>query len=231
MAYVYGHYKADTGELFYIGKGTGNRAWVTKTRNSHWERVVFKHGLEIKILYDDLTEEEAFEKERELIAEIGLNNLTNLVEGGNGNTKEDAIRYFSNPEFRKKHLDGCRRSAQNPEWRKKNKIAREKLYQDPEYRNKRLEMYNREEWILKFQESRERLKENEEWRKNVDAANKRKASDPEWKLRHKEGVKKRAENPEWRKRHSECLKALWKDPEYRKMMLERRKKKTLDNIQ
>ena len=61
MAYVYGHYKKDTGELFYIGKGSGKRAWRPDKRNRHWQYVVNKHGYVVKILEDNLTDEEAYE--------------------------------------------------------------------------------------------------------------------------------------------------------------------------
>ena len=104
MAYVYGHYKADTGELFYIGKGTGNRAWIRWGRSTYWNRIVSKHGLVIKILEDGLTEDEAFEKETRLIEEVGLTNLANIREGGLGNTSESAKKLWDDPEFRKKAM-------------------------------------------------------------------------------------------------------------------------------
>ena len=57
MAYVYGHYRESDGKLFYIGKGIGNRAWDKIRRNRYWFRVVNKHGLIVKIIEDNLTEE------------------------------------------------------------------------------------------------------------------------------------------------------------------------------
>lgn len=99
MAYVYGHYKADTGELFYIGKGSGNRAWDNRSRNKHWHSVVAKHGLTVKVLEDDLSENDAYNKEREIIAEIGVHNLVNKTEGGDGLTTESLKRlYQEHPE-------------------------------------------------------------------------------------------------------------------------------------
>jgi hypothetical protein len=79
--YVYGHYTLD-GRLFYVGKGVGDRAWVKRSRNPHWKNVANKCGLEVKILVDSLTEEEALQKEKELIEEIGIENLTNMRPGG-----------------------------------------------------------------------------------------------------------------------------------------------------
>jgi hypothetical protein len=100
MAYVYGHYTADADELFYIGKGTANRAWSKRPRNKHWKSVVEKHGLVVKIMLDGLTDEEAYDKERQLIAEIGIHNLTNKTEGGEGLTSQALKQLFEdNPEI------------------------------------------------------------------------------------------------------------------------------------
>ena len=139
MAYVYGHYKAYTDELFYIGKGTGNRAWSKRSRNPHWQNVVNKHGLVVKILEDGLTEEQAYEKEKQLIAEVGLENLTNMVKGGKGFTSEDAKRWSQDPEWQKKQLEGVKRRTQDPEWKQKNLEANRKRTQDPAWRKKRKE--------------------------------------------------------------------------------------------
>lgn len=99
MAYVYGHYKADTGELFYIGKGSGNRAWSIRNRNKHWHSVVNKHGFTVSILEDELSENEAYDTERMLIAEVGVHNLVNKTEGGDGLTSESLKRlYQEHPE-------------------------------------------------------------------------------------------------------------------------------------
>jgi DNA polymerase III gamma/tau subunit len=110
MYYVYGHYKKDTGELFYIGKGTKKRAWLKRRKNPHWSNVVNKHGLEVRILEDFLTEEQAFQREKELIEEIGLENLTNLTEGGQGGCQH--------PEHKKKISEGLKRWRENAsnEW-------------------------------------------------------------------------------------------------------------------
>tara|TARA_R110002126_G_scaffold172712_1_gene321496 strand:- start:1155 stop:1646 length:492 start_codon:yes stop_codon:yes gene_type:complete len=45
--YVYGHYTKDSGELFYIGVGTGHRL-NHKGRNRYWKNIVAKHGYEAK---------------------------------------------------------------------------------------------------------------------------------------------------------------------------------------
>ena len=139
MAYIYGHYKKDTGELFYVEKGSGKRAW-SKSRNKHWHNVVNKHGYVVKILEDGLTDEQAFSRERELIAEVGLNNLTNMLDGGQGLTVKDAQRRLQDTEFRNRFTQAMREKVhQNPEWKQKISESVKKLHQDPEWKQKNLE--------------------------------------------------------------------------------------------
>src|SRR5882672_3033693 len=85
--YVYIHVKPN-GEVFYVGKGCGRRAFEsTRGRRSiHWIRVKNKYGFKVIIVgyYD--TEEEALEEEIKLIAEyrsLGIE-LINETNGGDG---------------------------------------------------------------------------------------------------------------------------------------------------
>ncbi len=67
--YVYGHYDLN-GSLFFVGKGTGKRAW-SKDRHPLWERYVNHHvsgKYEIRIIADSMTTEEAEKLEAELIS-------------------------------------------------------------------------------------------------------------------------------------------------------------------
>ena len=83
--YVYIHRKADTGEIFYVGKGTADRAWqLGYKRNQHWNRVVAKHGFIVELVETGLTNEQSIEKEIALIAHYGIDNLCNMTEGGEG---------------------------------------------------------------------------------------------------------------------------------------------------
>lgn len=87
--YVYGHFSKDNNSLFYIGKGKEHRKGEKYNRSIVWKRYVAKHGFAgAQILYDNLTEDEAFKIEKELISlygRIGLGGfLVNLTDGGEG---------------------------------------------------------------------------------------------------------------------------------------------------
>jgi hypothetical protein len=92
MAYVYRHIRLDKNEPFYIGIGSDDkyyRANKKSQRNIHWKRVVAKTPYEIEIMLDNLTWDEACEKEREFIKLYGRVNLktgplTNMTDGGDG---------------------------------------------------------------------------------------------------------------------------------------------------
>jgi hypothetical protein len=95
MFYTYAHTKPD-GTIFYIGKGTGVRAWKKTRRNQHWKNIIAKYktyGVEILANWD--TEKEALNHEILLIScfrDLGykLANVTNGGEGTSGykHTKE-----------------------------------------------------------------------------------------------------------------------------------------------
>jgi hypothetical protein len=88
--YVYCHKNPITHEIFYIGKGTGSRAYITQSRGKFWKHYVNKYGIPIvEILQNNLNELEAFELEKQLIKEYGRRNtnsgcLVNSTDGGEG---------------------------------------------------------------------------------------------------------------------------------------------------
>ena len=84
--YVYLHRRASDGTVFYVGKGSGRRAWRRQNRNPHWQNIVAKHGLQVEIAITGLAEDEAFAREVETIARFGRDNLCNLSDGGEGPT-------------------------------------------------------------------------------------------------------------------------------------------------
>ena len=87
--YVYAYYIKSTNEIFHIGKGKGNRFKDTKShRNDYFKNIIAKYGddVDVKILHNNLTEDEAWELERKLIEQYKKLGQckTNLHEGGHG---------------------------------------------------------------------------------------------------------------------------------------------------
>lgn len=89
MAVLYRHIRLDKNEPFYIGIGADvKRAYSKHGRSKYWSRVA-KLGYEVDILIEDLTWEEACEKEREFIslygrADLNKGPLVNMTDGGDG---------------------------------------------------------------------------------------------------------------------------------------------------
>ena len=52
--YVYAWYIKDTNEVFYIGKGTGNRYKVRKRENEYFMKMLNSHECDSKIIIDNL---------------------------------------------------------------------------------------------------------------------------------------------------------------------------------
>lgn len=84
--YVYVHRQADTGKVFYVGKGSGKRAWSKQFRPTFWHRVKNAHGLIVEEVAYFWDESAAFDYERALIAECKAHGLrlTNCTDGGEG---------------------------------------------------------------------------------------------------------------------------------------------------
>jgi hypothetical protein len=136
--YVYIWYVKDTNEVFYVGKGKGRRYRQTSNRNKFFTKMYESHNCDVEKIYENLTELEAFQKERETVKWYKENTnfrLTNQTEGGEGS------------------------SGWNPpqEYRdKQSKIHREQ-WQDEEFREKMLAIRTDENGPYKSQEFREKI--------------------------------------------------------------------------
>lgn len=84
--YVYVHLRSSNLVPFYVGKGTGRRAWsrYRNTRSSHWLRTASKHGVIVKIIRQGMSEICAFTLEKILIRHLEVYGLTNKTTGGEG---------------------------------------------------------------------------------------------------------------------------------------------------
>jgi len=92
--YVYTLVDPRTNKVFYIGKGVHNRMYNHEfaVRSNSWDGNAEKCKLIKEIIdsgnkiiynkpYSNLSEEDAFTKEKELISKYGLSNLTNIKPG------------------------------------------------------------------------------------------------------------------------------------------------------
>jgi hypothetical protein len=110
MAYVYRHIRLDKNEPFYIGIGSDaeakyKRAYTKYDRNNLWNKIALKTKYEVEILIDEVSWDEACEKEKEFIklyGRIDLDNgtLSNLTDGGEG-----TLNVIASPETRKRRSD------------------------------------------------------------------------------------------------------------------------------
>jgi hypothetical protein len=135
MAYVYRHIRLDENLPFYIGIGSDesfSRSREKCRRSELWNKIAAKTEYRVEILFDDLTWEEAKQKEIEFIAlygriDKGLGSLTNLTDGGEGTlgviVSKEKRELFSrvhsgkvtSPEVRKKISDTLKSKPKDEE--------------------------------------------------------------------------------------------------------------------
>jgi hypothetical protein len=212
--YIYAHYKPD-GNIFYVGKGHGKRAWITRGRSTFWVNTIKKHnGYQVVLLYENLSESEAFLLEKKEIEFWGRRKdggfLINLTDGGEGCSG----RVFSSEE-KEKLKERMKKLAQNPEWKAKNKEQLQKLAQTPEWKAKNKEWLQKlrqnPEYKAKNKERLQKLTQTPEWKVNQKERMKKLAQNPEWKAKNKEQLQKLAQTPEWKAKHKAAAKCQEKD--------------------
>lgn len=158
--YVYQHIRNDNGNVFYVGKGRNDRA-LLHHRNDRHDEIVEKYGMSIEYVYTDLTEEEAYQKEREVIEDLIYNHgygiditglegdnpdkcLTNQTFGSRGSVGISNPMYGVSPSERmddEKYAEWLNKTTTrlkaqvgelNPNWH--NDTLHNKVKDDPELR-------------------------------------------------------------------------------------------------
>ena len=113
--YVYQYVREDQ-TPYYIGKGKEDRAWKSH-RRSNGAEIKPKDNNRIQILVENLTEQEAFDLETELITKYELKEnggmLVNMTYGGEGRTPGKEIR-----ENLSKKLTGKKKPPRTEEHKK-----------------------------------------------------------------------------------------------------------------
>jgi hypothetical protein len=205
MAYVYRHIRLDKNEPFYIGIGSDSdgkytRSKSKKNRNNHWYNIVNCTDYKIEIMLDDLTWEEANEKEIELVAfygrrDLNKGTLVNLTNGGDG-----VVGYKQSEETKKKRSESMKGKKTNEETIKKMSESRKNLYENG-YVSPNKGKKQSEETKKKRSESLKGKKRPEDVKIRISIANKGKDS---WK-------KGKKSSDVSRKKVSETLKENYKN--------------------
>ena len=117
--YVYSYTRSKTsktaekGTPYYIGKGKGKRAWNSHKRKNKAE-LLPKDKTHIHILYENLSEIDAHNIEKQLISKYGLKTeggiLSNLTYGGEGNSPGIELK-----KLLSKQQTGKKRPPRTPE--------------------------------------------------------------------------------------------------------------------
>jgi len=127
---VYLHYRLDTGECFYIGKGTEKRSRAKDGRNEYWNRIFKKAGRKIVVAQRFEYEQDALSLEVDLIARYTP--VANLSIGGENG--------FSGLLHSDEAKSKCRASTlalrQNSEWLANNLLKMKEAVSTPEVREK-----------------------------------------------------------------------------------------------
>lgn len=138
LYYVYIWYFTETNEVFYVGKGKGGRYKQVSGRNKFFTDMYTSHNCNVKKIYENLTEAEAFQKEQETIKWYKENTnfrLTNQTDGGEGSTG-----WIAPEEFKKKQSD-----IHKAQW------------QDEEFKARMIEIRTDENGPYKSKEFREKI--------------------------------------------------------------------------
>lgn len=155
--YVYEHWRPDKDVCFYVGKGHGRRAYRFDRgeRNGHYNRIADELArlgmcVEVRMVRHGMTEDEAFNLERERIAfwksiKIRLVNLTEGGEGSSGFVYSDELRLRRSADMKaanarpetklRRHLSAIRAHA-DPQTKEKHSVASKRAQSAPEQRKK-----------------------------------------------------------------------------------------------
>lgn len=196
MFYTYIHKRATDESVFYVGKGTGRRAWSLHNRNKYWKNTQLKHGLIVQIVASWATEKEAFDHEKFLIKYYSdlKCNLVNMTKGGEG------ISGYSHSEQTIKKI---KITLSKPEVKRKRSISQTGKQKTEEHKRKLSESLLGKPKTQSAIESVSKAMLKAEVKAKVSAAIKAAMAKPEVKKRISDACKEAAKRPETKKRRSD----------------------------
>ena len=166
--YVYEWYIKDTNEVFYVGKGKGNRYKAAGHKNKKFLEIYNTNSCDVRFVKKDLTENEAFKLEIQLIDFYRKNTnyrLTNIANGGQGSSG-----YVVTDEM-KKHL----------------RCTTKKLWDDPDFKKKMIDIRSDINGPYKSTEFREKISLLVSGSKNPNYKN-------HWSIEQKDRLSKQRKN-------------------------------------
>lgn len=118
--YVYEWFNINTNEVFYVGKGCGKRAFETKKRNKIFLKYYETYPCDVRLVFQDLSEEEAFKQEKILTDFYKKKDQcqANLADAGYGGVSQvwtpELKQYWSENNPMKQEEQRLRMSIYNP---------------------------------------------------------------------------------------------------------------------
>jgi hypothetical protein len=209
--YVYAHELIGYG-IFYIGKGSGIRAWSVENRHQVWKTFVAKNlqkGIIVHLLESNISEEEALRLEVSYIEKYGRKTkkegkLLNLDDGGYGPSvevlKESWKRRKKDPEKMARVKEHYEKYLLGPEVSKKRITTREYNEGYKANRKKRLLGYSKDPKMVK--KAMETRSKNPTWKHNIKVARKTFYQNPENLQKHRTLM----QSDKYKKAHSEGIK-------------------------
>ena len=199
--YVYEHIRLDNMTCFYVGKGKGERAYNLE-RNDHHDRISNRHGHAVVIIKDNLTEEEAFELERDTIEDYVFNLGYGIDIIGFNNKEDNEIGHLTNCTWGGEGVSGIQLSEET------------KQRMSESHKGK----HNSEETKKKMSESKKGIQLSEEHKQKLSESLKGRQFSEETKKKLSESMKGRQFSEEHKQNLSESLKGRQLSEEHKQKL-------------